>query len=112
MKTKPKRKRRSAQRVRQTEPLEPEDLSLLTDADWATVNAALRRASERGGSKALSRALEKLAIDDPSCFVRVLAAFNPDKVRQLLLDAMAALGLTAEDLKEIVQKQQKPTKLQ
>jgi hypothetical protein len=106
-----KTKKRPARRASRTEPIEVEDSSFLTDADWAAINA-LRRAVERGGQKAASRAAKKLALADPLRFATVLAAFFPDRVREAIRDVMADRGIAEDDLKEMIQKLKKPTRLQ
>jgi hypothetical protein len=105
-----KKKPLKAGRQKQRVELGVEDSSSLTDADWTTINT-LRRAYERGGSKALSVAMKKLA-DDPIRYTRVMAAFFPNMIREAIRDAIAEAGITAEDLKEMILKHEKPTRLQ
>jgi hypothetical protein len=56
------------------------DTSWLTDADWAVINR-LRRLHETEGQKAVREALRAL---EPQSYLRVAAAFFPDKVRKAL----------------------------
>jgi hypothetical protein len=88
------------------EPFEVADPSGLTDADWAEINR-LRRVHERGGQRAFSMAMKKLA-EDPIRYMRVVGALFPDKVREAVKDAMAELGMTDEDLREFLRKLQSP----
>jgi hypothetical protein len=82
--------------------LEIQDISGLTDADWAEINM-LRRAYESGGTKALSKALDRLA-KDPIRHVRVMGAFFPDMVREAIKDQMAETGTTEDELAELIRK--------
>ena len=81
--------------------LEIQDISGLTDADWAEINM-LRRAYESGGTKALSKALDRLA-KDPIRHVRVMGAFFPDMVREAIKDQMAETGMTEDELAELIE---------
>jgi hypothetical protein len=76
------------------------DTSLLTDDDWATINK-LRRIYASEGQKGLSKAMREL---DPSHYIKVMSAFFPDEVREVVKDEMAALGITEEDVKELAKK--------
>jgi hypothetical protein len=76
------------------------DTSRLTDADWAVINR-LRRIHETEGKKAVREALRTL---EPESYLRVAAAFFPDKVREAIKDEMAEKGITAQDLKEMAEK--------
>jgi hypothetical protein len=88
---------------------EPEDFlrvadsSHLTDADWAEINK-IKKAYETGGTEALSRAMADLINADPIRGVNVIAAYFPDTVREAIRDSMADLGVTTEDLLEILEK--------
>ncbi|SIO55906.1 hypothetical protein SAMN05443247_08153 [Bradyrhizobium erythrophlei] len=90
------------------EPFEVVDSSALTDADWAEINK-LRRAYEEGGGKALSKAMEKLA-KDPLRFVTVVGAFFPDMMREAIRDTVAEIGMTEEDIREMVQRLESPAR--
>ena len=72
------------------------DTSWLTDADWAVINR-LRRVHETEGQKAVRKALRAL---EPESYLRVVAAFFPDKVRGLK-DEMAEKGITEQDLRQM-----------
>jgi hypothetical protein len=72
----------------------------LTDADWAEINK-LKRAYESGGTKALSKAMDELASDEIR-YMTVMAAFYPDRVGEAIKDQMAEMGMTMEDLKELL----------
>jgi hypothetical protein len=76
------------------------DTSWLTDADWAVINW-LRRIHESEGKKAVRKALRAL---EPESYLRVVAAFFPDKVREAIKDEMAENGITEQDLSEMTQK--------
>ncbi len=84
------------------DPLGIKDASSLTDADWAEINK-IRRAYETGGTKALSKACKDLATD-PIRYIRVMGAFFPDMIRELLKDTLAEKGVTEDDLRELVEK--------
>jgi hypothetical protein len=93
----------------------PEELgivhtSFLTDADWAEINK-LNRAFKSGGEAALRKAYRELA-EHPSRWVRVFGAFFPDKLREILKDKMAEVGLTDDDLIELDRKLQGPARIQ
>jgi hypothetical protein len=68
---------------------------------------AQHTAYERGGQRAFSKALEKLA-EDPIRYMRVVGALFPDKAREAVKDAMAELRITDEDLREFLRKLQSP----
>src|SRR5262245_15608449 len=71
------------------------DDSGLTDADWAAVNR-VNRACELGGATAFWEELEKL--DDISLQLRVLGAFFPELVCEVIEEEMTEHGLTIDDL--------------
>jgi hypothetical protein len=98
-----KNKRRPVRSATQSEPIEVEDSSLLSDADWAAINA-LRRIAEQGGKRAFLKACEKLAVDEPIRYATILAAMHPNKFHAKALDAMAELGVTLDDLSAMTQK--------
>src|SRR5215831_4209182 len=75
------------------------DTSWLTDADWAVINR--RRIHEVEGQKAVRKALRAL---EPESYLRVVAAFFPDKVREAIKDEMAENGITEQDLREMAEK--------
>jgi hypothetical protein len=91
------------------EPLEIENPSGLTDADWAEINK-LRRAYESGGQPALNEAMQELAKDDPVRYVTVMGAFFPDMIREAIKDSMAEVGLTEDDVREMVRKLESPAR--
>jgi hypothetical protein len=103
-------KRRSAKGTTKSVVLEIADPSSLTDADWASLNA-LRRAYERKGSHDFSAELKKLA-RDPLRYVRIVGAIFPDMIRESIRDVLADKGITPDDLREIIRKREKPTRLQ
>ena len=76
------------------------DTSWLTDADWAVING-LRRIHETEGQKAIREALRAL---EPETYLRVAAAFFPDKVRKAIRDEMAENGITEQDLRAMAKK--------
>jgi len=77
------------------------DRSWLTDADWAAVTR-INRACELGGAAAFWDELE--TFDDASLQLRVLGAFFPDVVRQMIEEEIGEYSLTAEDLRAILGK--------
>jgi hypothetical protein len=83
------------------------ETSHLTDADWTEINK-LRRAYETGGRKALSKAMAELG-KDPVQYMRVMAAYLPDIVREAIKDQMAEIGVTEQDLRELIRKLESPT---
>jgi len=96
---------------RNREPLEVVDSSDLTDADWAIINQ-VRRVHETGDEKALSRLLDKLAAADQIRFLTAMYAFFPELVRDTIRDQLAEAGITVEDVREIIQKLERPGPLQ
>jgi len=90
-------------------PLEVVDSSCLTDADWAKINQ-IKKAYETGGTKGLSRAMDELVAGDPIVAVHVLGAFFPDMVRESIRDHMAKMGITATDLRELLEKTEAASK--
>jgi len=87
--------------------LEPVDASHLTDADWAELNK-LRRALETGGPEALSKAFANLANAGPLRYMNVVAALFPDMVREMARDKIAEMGMTEEDVRELIRKLEGP----
>lgn len=87
-----------------------DDASLLTDADWAEINK-LSRAFKSGGEKALRKAYRELA-ERPNRWICVFGAFFPDRLREILKDKMAEVGITDDDLIELDRKLQGPTRIQ
>jgi hypothetical protein len=85
------------------------DASKLTDADWAEVNM-LRRAYEKGGQKAFSKALDELGERDPAQYLTIAAAYFPQIVRELIQDNIAAKGLTEEEFRELFHMEANPTR--
>jgi hypothetical protein len=83
------------------------DSSALTDADWAEINK-LRKA-QREGRRSLVRALDELA-KDLVRYCRVMEALFPGMMRNVLKDAMAERGLTAQDLCEMARKLESPAR--
>jgi hypothetical protein len=103
-----KKQRRTSPKRRQAEPIEPEDSSILTDADWATLNELLQKYHRK--PKGLQRAFVKLGIENPECFIRLYAAFHPAKAREAILDANAALGYNDDDIREMIRNVESPSK--
>jgi len=81
-------------------PLGIVDSSGLADADWVEINK-LKSAYETGGMKALSKAFDELSAD-PVRALRVFGAFRPVEVREAIRDKMAELGITPEDIREML----------
>ena len=61
----------------------------------------LRRIRETEGQLAVRKALRAL---EPESYLRVAAAFLPDKVREAIKDEMAENGITEQDLREMAEK--------
>jgi hypothetical protein len=93
--------------TKKSDHLEVVDTTDLTDADWAEINN-LKKAYDAAGQKALSAALEALAARDPIRAGRVLGAFFPDLVRETIKDKLADMGITEEDLRELIRKLENP----
>jgi hypothetical protein len=93
---------------KQSEP-EIADTSSLKDADWAEINK-LKRAHQSGGTKALDLALQELRKDNPERYVRIVAAYFPSRVAEMLKDAMAEAGLTLEDIREMLRRAESPAR--
>lgn len=91
------------------EPLEVVDPSGLTDADWAEINA-LQRAYTEHGAKALNRALADLRERDLIRYARVIGAFFPNELREMIRDEMANMGLDEADLREMLRKLESPAR--
>ena len=87
--------------------LEPVDASHLTDADWAELNT-LRQALETRGPEALSKAFAKLAKADPIRYMNIVAALFPDMVREMARDKIVEMGMTEEDVRELIRKLESP----
>jgi hypothetical protein len=87
--------------------LEVVDTTGLTDADWAEINN-LKKAYDAAGEEALSAALQALVERDPIQAGRVLGAFFPDLVRETIKDKLADMGITEEDLRELIRKLENP----
>ena len=87
----------------EAEDLAIQDTTGLTDADWAEINK-LRNAHKKGGAKAVKRVMQQLLAKDVIQYVRVIAAFYPDMVRETIRDQMAEAGITEEDIRELLQK--------
>ena len=85
--------------------LEPEDPTILTDADWKILNDLRDQTPE-----AIQRALMKRGIENPECFSRIIAAFHPTKTREAVLDAAAELGLDDDDIREMIRNIESPSK--
>jgi hypothetical protein len=60
------------------------------------------------GEEALSAALQALVERDPIQAGRVLGAFFPDLVRETIKDKLADMGITEEDLRELIRKLENP----
>jgi hypothetical protein len=80
------------------------DTSGLTDADWAAIDR-VNRACELGGANAFWDELEKL--DDILLQLRVLGAFFPDLMRQIIEEEVTERGLTVNDLRKRIRTRRK-----
>jgi hypothetical protein len=88
--------------ARKHEPLQVVDSSGLTDDDWTKINQ-LRHLHESGGCKALAKAFDELAKADPIHFVHIMNAFFPDMVREMSRDVLAEVGMTEDEVRELIQ---------
>ena len=86
---------------------EIKDTSGLTDADWAAINK-LRRAYDGGGDEALRGLTRTYARGTRSLGPSYGRVFS-DYVREKLKDAMADLGMTIEDLRDMIRKSELPS---
>ena len=75
----------------------------LSDADWAELNR-LNKIFVNQGIEAFSKALRDLASAEPARYLAISAAFMPQEVENSVRDYMAANGITAEELLEIIEK--------
>lgn len=91
------------------EPFEVVDPSGLTDADWAELNK-LRKAYAAGGQKTLNSALNALNKEDPIRYATIIGAIFPDELREAIKDEMAELGMTEEDVRELICKLESPAR--
>jgi hypothetical protein len=89
------------------DPLRVVDTTDLTDADWAEINN-LKKVYDTAGERALSAALKAVGERDPIRAARVLGAFFPDLVRETIKDRLADMGITGEDLRELIRKLENP----
>jgi len=89
----------------EAEDLAIQDTTGLTDADWAEINK-LRNARKNGGAKAVKRVMQQLLAKDVIQYVRVIAAFFPDMMREAIRDQMAEAGITEQDIRELLYKAQ------
>lgn len=80
-----------------------EDTSALTDADWAALNK-LVDIYEKQGADAFRTEWRALAKRDPQRAAQIMYAFSPTKFVNVLKDEMAASGVTAGDLEEMLRK--------
>ena len=58
----------------------------------------------RAGAKRRQSALFFNGLLEPESYLRVAAAFLPDKVREAIKDEMAENGITEQDLREMAEK--------
>jgi hypothetical protein len=73
----------------------------LTDSDWAAIDR-VNRACELGSVAAFWDELEKL--EDVSPQLRVVGAFFPELIREVIEEEMTEHGLTVEHLREMVRR--------
>jgi hypothetical protein len=74
----------------------------LTDADWAEINK-LEKAWNEGGTAALKRAMDVLGQGDSVRTIRIYAALFPHEIREAIRDFLAEIGVTEDDLRELLQ---------
>src|SRR5215831_5929888 len=55
-------------------------------------------------AKALSKAFRELAEADPIKYVHIMGALFPDMIRETAKDHLAEIGMTEDDLRELIQK--------
>ena len=82
--------------------LEVVDSSGLMDADWTEIKK-LQKVYKSGSRKAFAVALEQLA-KDPIRYAVVMGAFFPDMIRETIRDKLAELGITDDDLRDLIRK--------
>ena len=85
------------------------DTSNLTDADWAEINK-LTQASETGGQKAFSKALDELENRNPVQYFTIVAVYFPHTVIEVIKDNIAANGLPEEEFYDIAAANDNPTR--
>jgi hypothetical protein len=90
-----------------SEDLGIEDTSHLTDADWAAINK-LVHAYKTNGQKALQKEMKALMEQDEVRYYRIMAAFFPQKMSDTIRDAMAEMGVTEEDVREMAERLNPP----
>jgi hypothetical protein len=91
--------------------LEIVDTHGLTHADWAHINRVMR-VYEAGGMSAFEEAIAELGDKEPVRAIRVLGAFWPDIVAEMVQDAMAERGVTRGDIDELVHNHGRATRKQ
>lgn len=64
-----------------------------------------------GGNKALSTAIGELS-KDPFRYTSVMAAFFPDMIREAIKDSMAEIGMTEQDVRELLRRLESPAGIQ
>ena len=87
-------------------PLKLVDTSHLSDADWVRINR-LKRGWESEGLEGLKRAITEL-FKDPITATRIMAAFYPERVAETIKDEVAKVGMTKQELEELMSKLQRP----
>jgi hypothetical protein len=75
------------------------DASNITDADWAAIER-VNRACELGGAVAFWDELE--SFNDVSLQLRVVGAFFPDLMREVMEEEKAEADLTMEHFREAI----------
>jgi hypothetical protein len=78
------------------------DTSRFTNADWAALEK-LRDAHAVGGKEAVKAAMREIERTDLVAYIRIIGAYFPDHLREVLRDAMFERGMTAEELRELIQ---------
>jgi hypothetical protein len=87
------------------------DTTDLTDADWDEINK-IEQAYAKRGERGFVKALEALYKRDELSWLRVVLAYYPTVVEEIMRDNLAASGVTTEDLQEIFgNMESSPTKL-
>src|SRR5262245_1046754 len=81
------------------------DTSNLTDADWAAIER-VNRACELGGSAAFWHELE--SFDDLSLQLRVVGAFFPDVISEMIEEEMTEHDLTMKKLRKALKLRARP----
>jgi hypothetical protein len=65
--------------------------------------------NKSGGRRAFNKAMDELATD-PFRYATVTGAFFPDMIREAIKDSMAEIGMTEDDVRELIRKLESPAR--